>query len=62
MKADIVYSTEYDPQFERDRLACMTPRARHEEMTEQHRQAKAQRREHHRKGIHKHKFTLAILP
>ena len=61
MKPEIVYTTEYDPEFERDRLASMMPHARHQEMIEGHKQDKAQRRENHRKGTHKMKFTTARL-
>ncbi len=61
MKTELVYTAEYDPQFERDRTASLIPHDRHKEMMEEHEQAKAQRRELHRRGIHRMKFTTARL-
>jgi hypothetical protein len=61
MKDNIVSSHTYTPEFERARLASMLPHARHEEMLEEHRQAKARRREDHRKGLHKMRYPAGVL-
>ena len=58
---EIHSSHSYDPEFEIMRLQSMTPHARHQAMLEEHRQAKATRRENHNKRVHKMPRVLSIL-
>lgn len=58
---EVKFSYTYTPAFERDRLKCMTPHARHQAMLEQHKQDRATRRENHNKGVHRMPRVLSIL-
>lgn len=51
----------YNPEFEAVRLKSMTPHARHQVMLEEHKSAKATRRENHNKRVHKMPRVLSIL-
>lgn len=58
---EVKFSYTYTPSFERDRLKAMKPKDRHQHMLEEHRQAKATRRENHNKGVHRMPRVLSIL-
>lgn len=50
---EVVSSHTYNPEWEREMVANMTKHARHQWMLEQHAEAKATRRDKHRRGVHK---------
>lgn len=58
---EIHSSHTYNPEFEAVRKASLLPRVRHQEMLEEHKQAKATRRENHNKRVHKMPRVLSIL-
>lgn len=58
---EVKFSYTHNPAFEQDRLKCMTRQARHQHMLEEHKQAKATRRENHNKGVHRMPRVLSIL-
>lgn len=57
----VTSSYTYNPAFEVLRLQSMTPHARHQHMLDEHKQAKATRRENHHKGVHRMPRVLSIL-
>jgi hypothetical protein len=57
----IVFTISYNPELERDSLKFMKPHARHQRVIETQKEDRANRRENHRKGIHKMRFTIPNL-